>query len=550
MKGDSLARILSLAALDKSDIEALSARVDELARIGFRVVQVEELPETGADDHTLYLVPNESGDGYDEYLWIDNAWESVGSTEVDLSDYYTKTEAETNFLKKDNATSFTPTGNYNPATKKYVDDNKGQTIQYSTMPTANADNLGKIVQYIGTTDSTYTNGYFYECVVDNNVYSWENIQVQSGGSDTTMYVLDLTEIKNNYQLTNSEKANLLAILKDMEAKQKIRPILLNSPFNGYTATHGQYLLFSPVNWLNGIIGRQTYSFDYVNDQFSNDGGGNNYSAHIKIYIGVNIVNDEIDSISDIIFRRNDYLILKKDNTIAYTPTADSYNPATAKYAEKMIESVAPAYNSSSTYDEGDYVSYQGKLYICNTAITVAENWTAAHWTETNVVSEMSSGGSVSIDDSSITENSDHEIQTVGVIDSNSGNTNKIWTGTLEQYDLIVNKDADTYYCITDDEGPDLNRPHVEVITSSTSTYTIDNLTANKSYKLGELTSLTITACATFDEESVIYFDSGSTATTVSLPSDVIIIGDEIEENKSYIISVLNKIAVIKGYEVE
>ena len=51
---------------------------------------------------------------------------------------------------------------------------KQDIIQYSTMPTASADNLGEIIQYTGAT-STYKNGFFYKCVVDNNVYSWEEI---------------------------------------------------------------------------------------------------------------------------------------------------------------------------------------------------------------------------------------------------------------------------------------------------------------------------------------------------------------------------------------
>lgn len=62
---------------------------------------------------------------------------------------------------------------------------KQDTIQYSTMPTANSTTLGKVVQYIGTTDSTYTNGYFYQCVSDGATtptYSWTRIDVQPSGS--------------------------------------------------------------------------------------------------------------------------------------------------------------------------------------------------------------------------------------------------------------------------------------------------------------------------------------------------------------------------------
>lgn len=40
----------------------------------------------------------------------------------------------------------------------------GQTIQYTTMPTASASNVGSIYQYTGTTTSEFTNGQFYEVV--------------------------------------------------------------------------------------------------------------------------------------------------------------------------------------------------------------------------------------------------------------------------------------------------------------------------------------------------------------------------------------------------
>lgn len=46
--------------------------------------------------------------------------------------------------------------------------------------------------------------------------------------------------------------------------------------------------------------------------------------------------------------------------------------------------IAPDYNASSTYSVGDAVMYNGYRYVCNTAIAVAEAWTAAHWTQTSV----------------------------------------------------------------------------------------------------------------------------------------------------------------------
>ena len=61
----------------------------------------------------------------------------------------------------------------------------GQTIQYDTMPTASAETVGKIVQYTGNTDSTYTNGFFYKGVSDGQdpaTYSWTQTDVQPQAS--------------------------------------------------------------------------------------------------------------------------------------------------------------------------------------------------------------------------------------------------------------------------------------------------------------------------------------------------------------------------------
>ena len=44
--------------------------------------------------------------------------------------------------------------------------------------------------------------------------------------------------------------------------------------------------------------------------------------------------------------------------------------------------IADAYSAESTYAVGDYCTHGGKLYVCSTAISTAEEWTEAHWTET------------------------------------------------------------------------------------------------------------------------------------------------------------------------
>ena len=56
---------------------------------GFHAEIVSELPASG-QSNILYLVAKSSaasGNGYDEYLYINGAWERVGSTDIDLSGY-------------------------------------------------------------------------------------------------------------------------------------------------------------------------------------------------------------------------------------------------------------------------------------------------------------------------------------------------------------------------------------------------------------------------------------------------------------------------------
>jgi hypothetical protein len=56
------------------------------------------------------------------------------------------------------------------------------------------------------------------------------------------------------------------------------------------------------------------------------------------------------------------------------------------------------------------------------------------------------GGSVAIDNVSITKNSSNEIQTVGVINQNNTTTAlKVWHGTQAEYDALATHDANTRY---------------------------------------------------------------------------------------------------------
>ena len=71
--------------------DEIAEAIGSITGIDFEVVQT--LPQTG-EKGVIYLVPN-SGTGtntYDEYIWLTNRFEKIGTTDVDLSGYQLSAE--------------------------------------------------------------------------------------------------------------------------------------------------------------------------------------------------------------------------------------------------------------------------------------------------------------------------------------------------------------------------------------------------------------------------------------------------------------------------
>lgn len=71
----------------------VNSLIGAITTIDIRVVQ--ELPTEDISTTTIYLVPSTSAgtsNAYDEYIYVNQNWEMIGTTAVDLSDYYTKSE--------------------------------------------------------------------------------------------------------------------------------------------------------------------------------------------------------------------------------------------------------------------------------------------------------------------------------------------------------------------------------------------------------------------------------------------------------------------------
>lgn len=74
-------------------------------------------------------------------------------------------------------------------------------------------------------------------------------------------------------------------------------------------------------------------------------------------------------------------VTKLTDSLTSTGTSSAIVPNTLNKLSQNILSGLDAYNAESTYAVGDRVRYGFYFYECNTAITTAEAWNAAHWTE-------------------------------------------------------------------------------------------------------------------------------------------------------------------------
>ena len=126
----------------KSEVDSL---ISSISSLDIQIVQT--LPTRDISTSTIYLVPKtaSTNDNYDEYIYVNNSWEHIGSTEVDLSNYYTKTQTDNLLDDKADVSSLSTvatTGSYNDLSNK------------PTIPTVN--NATLTIQKNGTTVKTFT----------------------------------------------------------------------------------------------------------------------------------------------------------------------------------------------------------------------------------------------------------------------------------------------------------------------------------------------------------------------------------------------------------
>ena len=71
---------------------------------------VESLPTTDIDPNTIYMIlsgTSATENVYNEYMYVNNAWELIGTSATDLTNYYTKAEVDGKLLLKASASDLT-----------------------------------------------------------------------------------------------------------------------------------------------------------------------------------------------------------------------------------------------------------------------------------------------------------------------------------------------------------------------------------------------------------------------------------------------------------
>ena len=107
----------------KRYVDDLVANI-EIPDAGLRLEIVTALPTENIETNVIYLILDTDTTSdiniYQEwvYLTASQTWEQIGTTALDLTPY----ALTSTVLTKDNTTEYTPSSDYNPTTKKYVDD--------------------------------------------------------------------------------------------------------------------------------------------------------------------------------------------------------------------------------------------------------------------------------------------------------------------------------------------------------------------------------------------------------------------------------------------
>lgn len=234
---------------NKAEVRALINAVDTLT-----MEVVSSLPVSDISTTTIYLLKLTGSNVYDEYVYINNAWVKIGTTELDLSnyvtndaltlrlaDFYTKTEIDTMLaqyaLKADV---------YDKDTVDTLLDAKQDSLAFDSTPTAGSNNP---VTSDGINVAINSKKYSNSNLLDNPWFTVNQRDFNNAsGGGTDSYRFDRWRGTYGYDTTN----NIPAFTGVQYAIQRLEPNVKNF-LNGK-------LLTASVMYSDGTIESGTFTY--------------------------------------------------------------------------------------------------------------------------------------------------------------------------------------------------------------------------------------------------------------------------------------------------
>lgn len=324
----------------------------------------------------------------------------------------------------------------------------GDSIQVETLPTASADVLGKVYQYVGATNANYTHNYFYECkeVADSDPTEYEWVRTNAQLEEKYLEVVyslpspSSALIGKQYYMAGETPSTIKGHVYECNSTGTdwidITPMDKNKSISLLTMTGAVYQCITGLKVNRTYLVETGYSIYFVK-VITNLGNQSQpkYGFEIEL-LGQNL-NDTTNSFYNYPVYLNNYQDNAENPILAvyvsngtrtlisvtqisgtpdndfdfgtfYTSTPPVPFAKSMFYsAASMREAIAPLFSASVSYDVGDivwkrvntdmYSSYpidNIELYRCTTAHS--GDWSASHFEKIQLCKDFKSGGGESV----------------------------------------------------------------------------------------------------------------------------------------------------------
>lgn len=360
----------------------------------------EELPVVG-ESNTLYFKKKtgSSNDVYDEYIYVNSGWELIGTTQIDLNDYYTKAEVDTIKTQIESKIPTIPdievstTGQGNVITSVDVDNNNKHKLivnkeldVYSKQQVddkLSGAGLGDVTaaEAFKTADRVITSNGPGKTVKDSGVLignlalkselTWESIKSKPGTFPPSAHTHVLANITDAGALAGKDKVDesdlnfnipdgvvvdsALSDTSENPVQNKVITAQLNNKVNNSTLSN--YVKTVDLNTTLGdyYLKTETYTKSEVDDKIGSAGGGdvmtsgNLVENNIILGAGPKSIKDSGTSFTDIALKSE---IPSLDDYTTKTFISNNYYPKDETYTQAEIDEKIGSVGGDNYYPTG------------------------------------------------------------------------------------------------------------------------------------------------------------------------------------------------------